>query len=97
MSAGHPNYALRSYEEAERKSRGSQVFNFEKAEVYGEMGNYDSMIEEYLNMHSINENYLQSIQNVLNRNLAFDNGSPQSTALKEQLLRKIQPSEARLL
>ena len=90
LSAGHPNYALRTYEEAERKSRGSQVFNFEKAEVYGEMGNYDSMIEEYLNMLSINENYLQSIQNVLNRNLAFDNGSPQSTALKEQLLRKIQ-------
>lgn len=90
LSAGYPQYALQAYEQGEKASKGYQSYNFEKAEVYGEMGNHEAMIEQYLSLLSINENYLQSIQNVLNRNLAFEKGSKQTTILREQLLRKIQ-------
>ncbi|MFQ5335457.1 MAG: tetratricopeptide repeat protein, partial [Flavobacteriales bacterium] len=95
MAVGEFDFALETLQRGRKLMRGYYPFNVEIAGVYAAMGDYKSMIDEYLDLLNINENYLQSVQNALNRYLSFEKKSEQNDLLKAQLLRRIQRNPGR--
>lgn len=89
-------YALATFQQG-RKILKHYPFNFEIANVYGDMGNFEGMIDEYLELLLINEGYLQTVQNVLSRNFGFDKESKQNQVLKSRLLYQIQQNPNKLV
>ena len=84
------DFALKTYAKGDQLLNGNHPFNIEKAKLFGSLGQYENMFNEYLGLLEITSNYLQSIQNELARNLAFEEGSAQNTILKQTLLQTIQ-------
>ena len=90
MKQGENEYALKAFEIGKKKIKGFTAYNYEIAQLYGQLGRYDEMVEAYLQMIDSNPRYLQTVQNTLNRNMEFDADSPQKEALKKGLLKRIQ-------
>jgi tetratricopeptide (TPR) repeat protein len=92
IDIGEQDFALKTYLRG-RKLVGDQYgFNFEMAEIYSLKGDFESMIQEYLDVLDINNGYLQSVQNALQTGISEDEGGKKTKILKTQLLRKIQAS-----
>lgn len=87
---GMMDYALETYEQGQKLMKGYSNFNFEIASLYGTIGKYDLMIEEFLNLLEINSGYIQAVQNALNRVMDFSEESEEVEALRVGLLKKIQ-------
>ena len=92
---GEYNKALLTFNEGDKLLGGTYPFNFEKAKLYGSLGKYEEMVNEYLSILLLSENYLQTIQNELARNFAFEEGSEQNKLLKEGLVKLIQKNPNR--
>jgi len=88
--ADKPEMALETYEKGKKKLNGSYPFSYEIASLYGQMGDHERMIEEYMNLLSYNKGYLRSVQNNLNRTLDFQSEDPRVDLLKTALLRNVQ-------
>lgn len=84
------DYALKAFERGKELVPNFYVFNFEIADLYGQMGQDDRMIDMYLEMLSHNSAYLQTVQNMLNRNIDFTDDTKLTGILRERLLRSIQ-------
>lgn len=83
-------YALKVYEKGKRELENFYAFNFEIADIYGLMGQTDKMIDMYLEMLSFNPGYMQTVQNLLNRNIDFDDDVEAMELLRSRLLKFIQ-------
>jgi len=90
VAIGENDYALRTYAKGKELINGFYTFNYEIAELYGQMGRYEEMVALYIEMIEINPGYLQTIQNAMNRNFDFEEDSKASAALQKGLLKKIQ-------
>lgn len=90
VQAGENEYALQTYEKGRKLIRGFYSFNYEVAELYGQMKQYDQMVALYLEMIETNPGYLQTIQNALNRNFDFEDPGESTEALRKGLLEKVQ-------
>ncbi len=86
---GQTKYAIAAYEKGRQYINGFYTFNIQLADLYGSIGEYDRMIDLYLELIEINPAYLQTIQTLLNRNFDFSQRSPQTEIVKERLLRKV--------
>lgn len=90
-NADKPQLALETYEKGKKDLNGSYPFSYEIASIYGELGDHERMIEEYMNLLEYNKGYLRSVQNNLNRTLDFTSDTdPRVDVLKTALLRKVQ-------
>ena len=69
---GEYQYALEIYDKGKRELNNFYGFNFEIAEVYGLMGQDEKMIDMYLEMLQYNRGYMQTVQNLLARNIDFE-------------------------
>lgn len=87
---GQNDFALKVYEKGKTLISNFYVFNYEIAEVYGLMGRYEEMIDLYLELIEKNPGYQQSVQNMLARNLDFEEKTPRTEALRIRLLKRIQ-------
>lgn len=85
-----PAYALKTYENGKELLGGGYDFNFERARVYGMMGEKDKMIETYLDLLKRNRAYLQSVQNGLDRALDLSRSKGDVKILREELLQRVQ-------
>ena len=65
-------------------------FNIELAEAYHLKGDVTSMINEYLDLLSIQESYLQNVQNALQTALNPDEKGEKKALLRKLLIKKIQ-------
>lgn len=83
-------YALKVYEKGKRELDNFYAFNFEIADIYGLMGQTDKMIDMYLEMLAYNAGYMQTVQNLLNRNIDFDDDIEAMELLRSRLLKFIQ-------
>ncbi len=90
IAVGEPKFALSSLQRGRKLLHDGYPFNFEIAEIYSTLGNFEMMIDEYLSMLDLNESYLQEVQNALQRNMVFETGSAQNQILKTQLLKRVQ-------
>lgn len=83
-------YALKVYEKGKRNLSDFYAFNFEIADIYGLLGQRDRMIDMYLEMLDYNPGYMQTVQNLLNRNIDFEDDIESMELLRTRLLRFIQ-------
>lgn len=74
-----------------RKHIGSAYpFNFQIAQILGEEGDIEGMINEYLDALQISKGYVKSVQNTLNRVVGFEEDDKYNATLQAELLKRIQ-------
>ena len=83
-----PNYALSAYKLGKETIPGFYSYYPQMADLYGVIGDYDNMIELYLELIQVNPGYLQTVQNLLSRNFDFTEDNPHTQLLKRKLLQK---------
>lgn len=89
--AGKPELALQALEKGKKLLKGSYPLNIQFAEVYGELGRLEEMIDEYLSLLDYNAGMLSSIQRTMPRMIDFDDPDSKTfTYLKNSLLRRTQ-------
>ena len=83
-----PTYALKAYEVGKKYMTGFYSYYPQMADLYGVVGDYEKMIDTYLELIEINSGYLQTVQNYLNRNFDFTEPNTHTQLLKQKLLQK---------
>lgn len=68
-------------------------FEFQKARIYGQLGNLEMMIESYLEYAYKNKNYTPSVQNQFNRFIIEDSSDSFTDILRKALLTKAQKTQ----
>lgn len=86
---GYPRIALEIYQTAERSMPNSN-YVYQKALLYGELGDIKKMYESYLEMVEIQPTYLSTVEQLLGRALQEDVDEENLTYLKELLIQRIQ-------
>lgn len=81
-----PEYALKCYELGKKNLQGFYSYYPQMADLYGVVGEYEKMIDLYLELILINEGYLQTVQNLLNRNFDFTQPNANTQLLKRKLV-----------
>lgn len=87
---GEYQLALDTYDKGKELIRGFYAFNYEIAEVYGQMGRHEEMIDLYLELIEVNPGYERSVRSVLNRNIDFQEDHELVDVLRKRLLKKVQ-------
>jgi len=81
--------ALQAYEIAEKKN-AQYNFHYQKAQIYGELGEIDKVIDEYLLLIPSSPAYLQTIQFFLAQSLSTDENDPLNIEVKQKIIEQIQ-------
>ncbi len=68
-------------------------FEYQKARIYGQLGNVEMMIESYLEYAYKNKNYTPSVQNQFNRFIIEDSSDSFTDMLRKSLLTKAQKTQ----
>lgn len=68
-------------------------FEYQKARIYGQLGNLEMMIESYLEYAYKNKNYTPSVQNQFNRFMIEDSSDSFTDILRKALLTKAQKTQ----
>lgn len=87
---GEYQLALNTYDKGKELIRGFYAFNYEIAEIYGQMGRHEEMIDLYLELIEVNPGYERSVRSVLNRNIDFQEDLDLVDILRKRLLKKVQ-------
>lgn len=87
---GLSEQAMATYERGKKLLKDAYPFNYEMASLYGMMGDFDSMIDQYLTLLEFSPAYLQTVQNALNRYIDFNEDSETVEMLRIKLLKKVQ-------
>ncbi len=88
---GKYEYALRALEKGRKLIKGNYPLNIQFAEVYGELGRTEEMIDEYLGLLEYSSGMITSLQRVMPRMINFeDEDSPDFELLKNNLIKRIQ-------
>lgn len=85
------DYAEEVYRKGQKLDK-DYSFNMELANLYYIQRNYSAMIDEYLNMLEISENYIQTVQNRLQNVIYSSNDESLLETLKSSLIKRIQKS-----
>lgn len=86
---GFPKVALQMYQTAE-EVRPSSSYDYQKALLYGELGEVQKMYTTYVEMIERSPNYMGTIKQLLGRALQEEQTTENSDYLKELLIEKIQ-------
>lgn len=82
--------AMATYEKGKKLLKETYPFHYEMANLYGMMGEFEPMVDEYLTLLDFSQAYLQTVQNALNRYLDFQEDKEKVETLRIKLLKKIQ-------
>lgn len=83
-------YAELTYLKGRKLIRDNYPFNLELANLYQLQRNYQKMIDEYLDLLTISDTYIQTIQNRLNNTIYSDTDSSLVKILKSSIVKRIQ-------
>jgi tetratricopeptide (TPR) repeat protein len=83
-------YALKTYEKGRKNNSEGYSYSFEMANVLGNLGRFDEMIEALLDLILESPNYLQTVQNSFERNLQLQENFENQELLKGKLLKRNQ-------
>ncbi|MGE5424461.1 MAG: tetratricopeptide repeat protein, partial [Syntrophothermus sp.] len=84
------DYAIATYKRGRELNNNSYPFSFELASVYERMGDFKSMLEEYIRLLENNKSYLQTIEDRLQFSLAYDPDNSRNEAFRKYILEKAQ-------
>ncbi|NQX91268.1 MAG: tetratricopeptide repeat protein [Flavobacteriales bacterium] len=82
--------ALQVYEKGKRIDPNNYGFHYELANLQGMMGNHEGMVESFMDLLIESPNYIQTVQNSLNRNLNIIENEEKAEMLRTTLLRRVQ-------
>lgn len=90
------DFALATYEKAQRDTDDEYPYLFEIANVQGMMGNLDLMVDSFLDLLRVSPNYIQTVQNSLSRTMNPVENPESAEDLRVKLLKQSQkyPEEA---
>jgi len=97
MAGGYTEYALETYQTGRKLMKGGYPFNFEIAETYAQLGDQQRMIDEYLDLIEMSDQYLPNVQTILQNKIYNDPTEKISESLRVGLLRRIQKNSERLI
>jgi len=80
------DYALQTYMKGRSELGAEAPFNIQVAEIYERMGEYDKMMEEYIELVVLDESYMETVQGILQDALNEDIEFVYSDALRRVLL-----------
>ena len=83
--------ALQAYERAELQNPNLN-FHYQKAQLYGELGDIQNVYSELLILVDKYPAYLDNIRSIFSQSLSDDPNDPTNVYLKEQILERIQQS-----
>lgn len=84
--------AMATYERGKKLLKDAYPFNYEMANLYGMMGDFEPMVDQYLTLLEFSQAYLQTVQNALNRYIDFNEDREKVEVLRVKLLKKVQRS-----
>ncbi len=90
-------YALRIYQKGKAESKEGYNFTYEIANMQGNLGEYDQMMDSFLDLIDEEPNYVQTVQNSLNRTLNLDENIENLDLLKSKLLKRTQKSPEKII
>jgi len=91
------NMAEQTYLKGRKMMKEIYGFNFELAGLYQAQRLYDKMINEYLDVLELSDNYIQTVQNRLQASVYADKENKLNDLLKVQLIKRIQKSPDRTI
>jgi tetratricopeptide (TPR) repeat protein len=86
------DHALSAYNTARRISNDGYGYHYEIANLQGMMGNHEEMVDSFLELLIVSPNYIQTVQNSINRNLNITENRENAAMLRTKLLKKVQKS-----
>jgi tetratricopeptide (TPR) repeat protein len=90
-SFGKNDYALKTLERGRKTIKGNYPLNIQFAEVYGELGRTEEMIDEYIGLLEYSPGMITSLKRVMPRMIDFeDENSKEFEILKKNLILRIQ-------
>ena len=84
------NFAIECLKRGKRLTGDYYGYEFELGELYYQVGDITSMINEYLDLLSKNQGYIQNVQNALNTSIYADPDQKNIETLNTALLKRIQ-------
>ncbi len=90
-------YAIKTYQKGRKILKKTYPFNFELAEIYEKKGDYQKMMNEYIELLDFNVSYLQNVQSKLQIIISEDISNNTSEALRNVLLDKVQKHPSNLV
>lgn len=86
---GYPRLALQAYEAGENQNARLN-FDYQKALLYGELGDIENMYRMYVEMIEHNPNYLNTVKVLISRAITDNEESKNLDYLKQELIKRIQ-------
>lgn len=86
------DYALETYERGKKLLKDAYPFHYEMASLYGTMGEFEKMTDQYLILLDFSQAYLRTVQNALSRNIDFTEDTEKVEQLRIKLLKQTQRS-----
>jgi tetratricopeptide (TPR) repeat protein len=90
IQLGEYGYAKEAYLKGRRTANDGYEFHYEMANLQGMMGNLDEMVESFMELLLTAPNYIQTVQNSLNRNLNVAENAERGEMLRVKLLQRVQ-------
>jgi tetratricopeptide (TPR) repeat protein len=84
------DYALQTYQKAQKITRDGYPFHYEIANLRGMMGQHEEMVEAFLDLLQTSPNYIQTVQNAINRNLNVVEDEAKADMLRAKLIKRTQ-------
>lgn len=90
------DYALQTYQKAQKITKDGYPFHFEIANVQGMMGRHEEMLDAFFELLLVSPNYIQTVQNSISRTLNPMENEASAEMLRVKLVKKAQrhPDEA---
>ncbi|HNW76500.1 MAG TPA: tetratricopeptide repeat protein [Bacteroidales bacterium] len=92
---GENDYAIRVYRKGRELLNGSYPFSLELASIFERTGDIKNTIEEYLELISVNESYLKTVEDKLQNLLANDPDNTRNEEVRKALLTRVQKNPDR--
>ena len=92
IKKGLYDQAMATYERGKKILKDAYPFNYEMASLYGMMGDFEAMVDQYLVLLDFSQAYLQTVQNALNRYIDFNEEREKVEQLRVKLLKQVQRS-----
>lgn len=83
-------WALETYKKARRIGSDGYEFHYELANLQGMMGNLDGMVDSFMDLLLVSPNYIQTVQNSMNRNLNIQENEENAELLRTKLIKRVQ-------
>jgi tetratricopeptide (TPR) repeat protein len=84
------DYALQVYEKGKKNDKEGYGYSMEIANMQGSLGQFDPMIESYLDLLEQSPNYMLTVQNAFDRILQIQENDANMDLLKSHLLKRSQ-------